>query len=719
MRRQRLRAATAREALPEEEEEEDLSEEEEQIPRQHWDTQTLAQHQEPKELWMRNKHWHGGRVAHFKQEWRLLGAPESMLEGMTAEWKKDTSWTQAAEKGKLMPRQTFWPHEEHINQCVQEMLDSRCVKRIQAQDARWIHPIHVVPKPGGKVRFILDCSKMNDLISDRKFKQENLRNVELLTTHKDYATSIDLTSAFFHIPVHPSFSPFLCFRTSEAVYSFTAMPFGAKSSPRVFERFSRLACKHLREHLHIRVVHYVDDILLLHTDPQELSQKTKEAVTILQNLGFTISMRKSELTPKRSLTYLGWRWDFFEGEVRMTKERQAATSLMLQKLINRLNKAYFIIVKNKTLANVIGSLNYLRFLIPLTSLYLRRARRALTKGLKEEGWEGRTLLSMWNATEFRWWLKKTKENEPRSLSLRPPPQLILQTDASSEVGWGASLHSASEELGKWQGTWTKVEKEKHITWLELRAVQKGLHSCQPLLHSLNTNSILVLSDASTVVSCIEKKKASDNMNHLLKSIFSWTKEHNLALSAAHIPGAVNHTPDRLSRLSKTGEYELKAEVLARALSLLGLAPSIDLFASRKNHKMERFCSLHPQVGSLGNALTHPLEDEPLAYAHPPVALIQWTLKRTVQAKTQILLVTPDWKNQIWSHLLEQIRLRTIDLGPSDTVLLSSPRMDQNGWKLPPGRVLLHWLDGANPKDSPSSEQQQKRREEEHSRRPSA
>jgi hypothetical protein len=57
---------------------------------------------------------------------------------------------------------------------------------------------------------------------------------------------------------------------------------------------------------------YLDDIVLLHQDPDSLKQIGQEVSLFLQWLGWTVNQEKSHLIPSRTFTYLRWEWDSSE-----------------------------------------------------------------------------------------------------------------------------------------------------------------------------------------------------------------------------------------------------------------------------------------------------------------------------------------------------------------------------------------------------------------------
>jgi hypothetical protein len=60
---------------------------------------------------------------------------------------------------------------------------------------------------------------------------------------------------------------------------------------------------------------------------------------------------------------------------------------------------------------------------------------------------------------------------------------------------------------------------------------------------------------------------------------------------SYVPGADNVLTDALSRMDTAGDYELLPDVFWDGARALGSNPTIDLFASRYNHKLACFAAL--------------------------------------------------------------------------------------------------------------------------------
>jgi hypothetical protein len=139
------------------------------------------------------------------------------------------------------------------------------------------------------------------------FRMDGPEVVQVITLSGDWATSLDIKPAFNHMRVSPEFRPFLCFEHRGKYYAYNSVLLGCRHSPRVLTKALSYASDYTRTHWKVRIVAYMDDILLLHRDRSYLEFATLQIAIHLRSLGRALSMEKSEFTPAQDITFLGWR----------------------------------------------------------------------------------------------------------------------------------------------------------------------------------------------------------------------------------------------------------------------------------------------------------------------------------------------------------------------------------------------------------------------------
>ena len=161
-----------------------------------------------------------------------------------------------------------------------------------------------VPKKTGDWRPVLDLSPLNQYVKRISFKMETLSDLRLTIQPGDWATSIDLKDAYFHVTIHPSRRRFLRFVWKDQVYQFVALPFGLSLAPLIFTKVVAAFITLLRTE-GIRLRAYLDDWLNLANSQRRCSQSTERVLARTQEFGFVVKPEKSNLTPSQTFQYLG------------------------------------------------------------------------------------------------------------------------------------------------------------------------------------------------------------------------------------------------------------------------------------------------------------------------------------------------------------------------------------------------------------------------------
>ena len=178
---------------------------------------------------------------------------------------------------------------------------------------------------------------------------------------------VDLKDAYFSIPIHPEHKRFLCFPLGDRVYQFTCLPFGLASAPWFFTKTLRPVAALVRE-LGMRVIFYMDDILLMAESKEKLKDQASGLVYLLQCLGFTINMEKTALEPSQSLVFLGFTVDTTKMELSLPPEKLKNIRAEAQNLLGAEP------IPARALARLLGKMNATTEVIPPAPLFYRHLR---------------------------------------------------------------------------------------------------------------------------------------------------------------------------------------------------------------------------------------------------------------------------------------------------------------------------------------------------------
>ena len=174
----------------------------------------------------------------------------------------------------------------------------------QASSHLFLSPIFTIPKKNGDLRLILNLKHLNHFIPKVHFKMEGVGLLPHMLMQGDWVVKLDLQEAFFAVPIHPTSQGLLSFVWQGRILSFTCLPFGLTSAPRIFTKLLKPVTAFLRER-GVRLIIYIDDILVMAQSRSLAYHHLHLVVDLLELLGFIINYQKSILTPTQELIFLG------------------------------------------------------------------------------------------------------------------------------------------------------------------------------------------------------------------------------------------------------------------------------------------------------------------------------------------------------------------------------------------------------------------------------
>ncbi|KAA6402861.1 MAG: hypothetical protein EZS28_001614 [Streblomastix strix] len=150
----------------------------------------------------------------------------------------------------------------------------------------------------------------------------------------DWATSLDLKSAFHRLIIYPPHRPYQAFEAIEKVFQIRAMPFGTQHSPVFIAQALAIALTKIQRESDIRILNCIDNLFLLHQVKEILRKQTQSITRILKAFGWAIVQKKYETEPKQQIKFLRSTWDFKRIYLKMTDQRKQELRLQLRNLIS-------------------------------------------------------------------------------------------------------------------------------------------------------------------------------------------------------------------------------------------------------------------------------------------------------------------------------------------------------------------------------------------------
>ena len=134
----------------------------------------------------------------------------------------------------------------------------------------------------------------------RHFKMDNLKAALSMVRKDCYMSSIDLSNAYYSVPVTICDQKYLMFQFAGHLYKFVCLPNVLTSARRVFTKILKPVFAALHKESH-DIMGYLGDSVLFGDNYDECKAAVLRAVNLFQSLGFQFHLEKSSLTPNANI----------------------------------------------------------------------------------------------------------------------------------------------------------------------------------------------------------------------------------------------------------------------------------------------------------------------------------------------------------------------------------------------------------------------------------
>ena len=208
-----------------------------------------------------------------------------------------------------------------IQEELTKLLKKQAIRQLEhPAEAGFLSNIFLVPKKDGGQRPVINLKALNRLVNTEHFKMEGIHMVKDLLKPGDWLAKVDLKDAYFAIPIHQTHWRYLRFQALGKTYHFTCLPFGLSSAPWVFTKTLKPVLALLRE-MGMRLVAYIDDILILAESKGMALDHVEALVYLLECLGFVINREKSVLVLNQTIEFLGLTVDSVNMELHLLLQK--------------------------------------------------------------------------------------------------------------------------------------------------------------------------------------------------------------------------------------------------------------------------------------------------------------------------------------------------------------------------------------------------------------
>ena len=624
------------------------------------------------------------RVRQKISKWKECGASGQVLEwirhGVKIPWKHSRPpppFNMGASCKDLPPEQAAFVSAELSRLMLKGILKP-------TSTSRWISRAFLVPKASGTGwRLVIDLRELNRYCSVRRMKMETLKHLGIIAKPGDWWVSFDLVDGFYALGVHEDYRDYFALNINGQIYHFAAIPQGWSLSPFIFQKFTEVFTKHLRDPeacrgpppkppseistkatrrwfrrrtplVGARLLPFVDDFALFNDSEAAAWDSKVRTWTLLDELGLEIHATKGHHTPVQVGEHLGLTIDFVQGVFRAPEKKLNAIAKLAKAIIYSAD-AKRRWVKVKALASLAGKAQFLYLAIPPARFYLRELHDVVGT---RRSWSGEVKMTHQLRRDLQWWTRVPSEHNGAPI-WRPVETAYLHCDSGS-FGWGAVLNETHEA----RGFWRHDEIPYHITWKELRAVRRAVQSFLP---ELRGHRLRLHEDNMAVVHILTHLTSkSPVLMAELRKLFYLLDTNGIRVLPRYIRSAANFWADRLSRELDRDDWQLAPRMLALMDKLWG-RHTIDRFASKANRQVQRY-NAKWRDGSAEAVDCLRLPDSEwrgeVNWCNPPWELLNDLAAKLLQSGAAATVIAPRWPQRPWFHLLSSMATETMDFPPS-------------------------------------------------------
>ena len=557
-------------------------------------------------------------------------------------------------------------------------------------------------QPNGKRRIILNFRHVNAACQKQTCRYEGVKDLHTLLRPGDWLLSLDLSAAFWHVPLHLSAARYLSFHFAvprsyvhpdgsrrpipppPGSYivddyhvierSCAALPFGWTSSPFVFTKVVKVLARAMRAR-GIRCLWFIDDCLVALPTRAQAIRARAVIEEMLAGAGFTKAPDKGVWEPCQELPdHLGYTISTLgHGRLRVPQRRCLSIANAAKDLLCRAKRDARR-VPTELLLTFIGRAASVTQAVRQARLWLRSLHDAC------ELFRAHSKLDRAALRDLQVWADFRVDSPANGVPLWPEaPSAAIYTDASGTIGFGSVIEAPREARtahgylfqrpnlpgsfaadaagGGRQGAkfsggfWTPEERLLyHITLKELIAVRRGL-----LTHAndLQGRVVRLWEDNMAVVHIIQNcTSRSPALMAELRLLLHLLDELQIELRPRYIRSALNPA-DYYSRMVQRDAWSLRPSVqrmvAAQARYVHRLDISLDPFGCHQFAVCKRYASLlcDPQALAADGLALHWAAELGSIWLNPPWALIAACIEKLTRERPPAILIVPEWPTQVW------------------------------------------------------------------------
>jgi hypothetical protein len=418
-----------------------------------------------------------------------------------------------------------------------------------------VSPIGVATgKYSGKKRLILDLSaphtegeisSVNSQIDKDEYSLhyvtiDDAINVIRRLGKGSQLTKVDVKDAFRILPVAPHQWPHLCIKWEGQFYFYLRLPFGSRSSPKIFTMLSEAVHWIATRNYGIRhLLFLLDDFLVIDDAQADAVESKTRLLKVFDVLGVPLNQKKTA-GPATTLEYLGIVLDTQKMEARLPVEkierirglvrdmlgRERSTKRELLSLLGHLNFACRVVYHGRTFTS-----GLIKASMGVTELH---HSVCISRACKDDLFMWARLLEQWNGVSM-FHLGDCVTNI----------DLAIFTDSSSTIGFGGYNRVKGEAF---MDTWINHPVPVTPDAMTYRELYPIVISCIVWGKQWERKRVKFMCDNEGTVGVLQKGRSRcENVNHLMRQLAVVATLNNFTFTAQWLSTKLNEQADALSR----------------------------------------------------------------------------------------------------------------------------------------------------------------------------
>ena len=148
----------------------------------------------------------GGCLRSFSRDWQINKCSSNVLNIITNGYVLPfLSKPNLVRFPLIISEYKALPKDQALADCIQSLLSKNAIEKGEnVKSLGFYSCLFLVPRPHQRWRPVIDLSRLNTFLHVEKFKMETPESIRTSLILGEWVSSIDLSDAYLHIPIHPN-----------------------------------------------------------------------------------------------------------------------------------------------------------------------------------------------------------------------------------------------------------------------------------------------------------------------------------------------------------------------------------------------------------------------------------------------------------------------------------------------------------------------------------